>query len=272
MTITLTNKVVTEVQRTIEHHELVMELRADILAYGPEHFDMKTWWDFKGMGENDEFGGLEGIVKSTADKINRCGTTGCLAGHATAYAVRNGIVDLIADGSIDSDYYRVPSGSVAHLLGVASDAFGSSYNDWHPVAQVAFLNDVTIMLQDQPVSYGYNQFTDYHEAVDITVAVDVTVECHTWQDLEHMLYNRPTYIAHDGNTGDTADDVYAYYRRHAEWVAITTYLLYLARASESLHWGNVSSYLSRGEREAIINSPAYSPAIDGSNSDDDGGY
>jgi hypothetical protein len=257
MTITLTstvtehtfNKVVrTVTEETVPHHVMVERLHEQIVEAGPHHFNMSTWFHSRDGGIND----LNFVLPEYERTVNirHCGTTGCLAGHAAIFARDNGITDLITQ--VENEWGRdgrpvVDQTRILQLLGMPWGVFSSAHHNWHPVAQAAYIHDL------QSAVTGVSWLADDDDDDDMPPMTPVK-----WSDisLDNVETDR---IVDDGDIVDAYPWVQEA-KHHAEWVAVCTYLRYVALMSASVYENGDTAedqgYSSR-DLAYITGSPAF---------------
>ena len=89
-----------------------------IRQHGPEHFDMSCWFAAVDTAEFD-------LWDASQINLNRCGTTGCLAGHAAVAAWNMGVDVTRWQPEHAADWLGLPGGGY-----VGSDDYFSGGAEW----------------------------------------------------------------------------------------------------------------------------------------------
>lgn len=260
ITLSLTKTVQVVEHETITHHEMLRRLHDRILAYGPEHFDMNTWAAVPSQADYDDSPAHLDLVQIVTQDVNfgHCGTTGCFAGHMMGWVRDNGLKDMVGHFNSD-DYYRVDPDKLQRLMGVSVGSFSSSYHEWHYLTRSAYVTTLAIDTEGayytEPRSWG-----DEDDDQNIPV---------TWETIAEDTPMDHWSVVHDGiveSWGDWRKGV----QQHAEWVAILTYLTYVAEVSGYLYvngkaWDGTwfkPTHVSQADVDRIIASPAFSTHAD----------
>jgi hypothetical protein len=255
MSITLTHKttktIVETSEEVIEHHDMVTRIHDQILAYGPHSFDMDNWFHVTRHSDEDKVGryGLEAVLSAnSAVNLGHCGTTGCLAGHATAWLAGNGLTDLVKMS--DSSWDNIDQGRIATLLGMRVGSFNSEYYSWHPIVQAAYKNDIAIQANEYMVAYVDRS---YYEEEDTRGPVRGTVEMVIDGDQGDFSHVFPVGGGDTIEWNEWMEDT----KHHAQWVAMLTYLRWIAANSRTMHWNGTPDQVSNEDLDLIRNSPAF---------------